>query len=90
MEFLQQFIQDLEGWMTQFAFQYGYIGVFIISLLGSVSVVFPIPYTLIIYLLAFQAPFLNPFFIAVAGGLGAAIGELSGYVLGYYGRNIIG
>ena len=36
IEFLQQFVQGLEGWMTQLAFQYGYIGIFIISLLGHI------------------------------------------------------
>jgi membrane protein YqaA with SNARE-associated domain len=73
-------------WMEQFAHQFGYLGVFIISFIGSVSVVFPVPYTIVIYLLG---AVLDPFFVAVSGGLGSALGEFSGYALGYYGRAVV-
>jgi membrane protein YqaA with SNARE-associated domain len=73
-------------WMEQFAHQFGYLGVFIISFIGSVSVVFPVPYTIVIYLLG---AVLNPFFVAISGGLGSALGEFSGYALGYYGRTVV-
>jgi membrane protein DedA with SNARE-associated domain len=72
--------------MEQFAFQFSYLGVFIISFIGSVSVIFPVPYTLVIFVLGSM---LDPFFVAVSGGLGAALGEFSGYTLGYYGRKIV-
>ena len=70
----------------QFVNQFGYFGVFIISFIGSVSVVFPVPYTIVIFALG---SVLDPFFIAISGGLGAALGEFSGYTLGYYGRKIV-
>lgn len=73
--------------MQSFAQQYGYLGIFLISLVGAVTIIFPIPYALIIYVMG---GFLNPIFVAVAGSLGAAVGEFSGYVAGYYGRTIIG
>jgi len=79
----QQFLE----WMEQLACQYGYLGIFLLSLIGALSVVFPIPYTIVIYLMG---SFLDPLLIAVSGGLGSALGELSGYVLGYYGRMLIG
>jgi membrane protein YqaA with SNARE-associated domain len=72
--------------MKDFAFQYSYLGVFIISFVGSVSVVFPVPYTIVIYLLG---AVLDPFFVAISGGLGSALGEFSGYLLGYYGRTVV-
>ena len=72
--------------MLQFAQQFGYLGVFIISFVGSVSVIFPIPYTIVIFLLG---SVLNPVFIAISGGLGAALGEFSGYAIGYYGNSKI-
>jgi membrane protein YqaA with SNARE-associated domain len=86
-----QHILEIEGnwlldWMAQFAHQFGYLGVFIISFIGSISVVFPVPYTIVIYLLG---AVLNPFFVAVSGGLGSALGEFSGYALGYYGRTVV-
>jgi len=72
--------------MKQLAYQYSYLGVFLVSLIGALSVVFPIPYTIIIYLLGRS---LDPYIIAIAGGLGSAVGELSGYILGYYGRAVV-
>jgi membrane protein YqaA with SNARE-associated domain len=74
-------------WMEQFALQFGYLGVFLISLVGALSIIFPIPYTLIIYLLG---SVLDPLLVAVSGGIGSALGEFSGYVLGYYGRAVLG
>jgi membrane protein DedA with SNARE-associated domain len=73
-------------WMRDFALQFGYLGIFTISFIGSVSVIFPIPYTIVIYL---SGAFLDPFFVAISGGLGAALGEFSGYALGYYGRTVV-
>ncbi len=87
---MQQIFEARENWvlewMTQFAQQFGYFGVFIISFIGSLSVIFPVPYTIVIYLLG---GVLDPFFVAVSGGLGSAFGEFSGYVLGYYGRKVV-
>ena len=73
-------------WMEQFALQFGYFGVFLISLIGALSIIVPIPYTLIIYLLG---SVLDPLLVAVSGGLGSALGEFSGYVLGYYGQAVL-
>ena len=76
----------LEEWMQQFAVQFGYLGVFMISFIGSASVIFPVPYTIVIF---FLGGILDPLFEAISGGLGSALGEFSGYVLGYYGRKIV-
>jgi len=72
--------------MEGFALQYGYPGVFIISLIGSSSIVVPVPYTVALY---FLGHFLDPLLVALAAGLGAALGEFTGYVIGYYGRTVI-
>jgi membrane protein YqaA with SNARE-associated domain len=66
--------------------QFGYPGVFLLSFIGAITVIFPIPYTLTYYVLGAT---LDPLFIAIAGGLGSALGEFSGYVLGYFGRAIV-
>lgn len=73
-------------WMYEFALQYGYVGVFTISFLGALSIIVPIPYTLFLF---FLGGFLNPVLVAIFAGLGAAAGEFSGYVLGYYGQKIL-
>ena len=90
VEYMHHVLDIDENWlldqMKNFALQYGYLGVFIISFIGSVSVVFPIPYTIVIYLLG---AVLNPILVAISGGLGSALGEFSGYALGYYGRAVV-
>jgi membrane protein YqaA with SNARE-associated domain len=68
--------------------QYGYLGIFVISLIGSASILIPIPYTVIIFTIsAFRI--LDPMLIAISSGLGSAVGEFSGYLLGYYGQAIL-
>ncbi|NWF87113.1 DedA family protein [Candidatus Bathyarchaeota archaeon] len=92
MDFSEIFRQLVE-WMENMARQYGYFGIFIISLAGAMSIIFPVPYTVIIFTLggltvngiwAFE-----PLLIATAAGLGSAVGEFSGYLLGIGGRKII-
>ena len=78
--------QQLEQWLKSFAVQYGYLGIFLVSLFGSMSIFFPIPYTVVIFSIA---PFFDPILIALASGAGSAIGEFSGYLLGLGGRKII-
>jgi membrane protein YqaA with SNARE-associated domain len=74
--------------MRDIAMQYGYLGIFVISLIGSASILIPIPYTVIIFTLsAFRI--LDPMLIALSSGLGSAVGEFSGYLLGYYGQAIL-
>jgi membrane protein YqaA with SNARE-associated domain len=77
---------DFLEWMEAFAMQYGYFGVFFISLVGSLSIIIPVPYTLVIFIMG---KFLDPILIAIASGFGSAVGEFSGYALGYYGRAVI-
>ncbi len=57
-----------------------------ISVIGAMSIIIPIPYTFFIYLLG---AFLDPIPLALAGGLGSAVGEVAGYLIGYYGRAMI-
>ncbi len=82
-------LNNITDWLNSFATQYGYIGIFIISLIGSTSIFFPIPSSVVIFTLAGQNLF-DPFWIAVAAGLGAAVGEFSGYLIGFGGRKLIG
>jgi len=74
-------------WLSTLATQWGFFGVFLTSFLGALSIIVPIPYTVIIFTLGMKG--WNPLLLAVSGGLGSAFGELSGYALGYYGGKII-
>lgn len=75
--------------MKNFATQYGYLGIFFISLIGSMSLFIPIPYPIVIFTMG-GLPGFDPIWIAVAAGFGSAIGEFSGYLIGVGGRKAIG
>jgi membrane protein YqaA with SNARE-associated domain len=83
-----EWVEQLDQWMKAIARDYGYLGIFIVSFLGASSIVFPIPYTVIIFYIGSQPGF-DPFLIAVSGGAGSAVGEFFGYFLGYYGRAVV-
>jgi len=87
-------LQDIQDWLQIFAEQYGYLGIFLISLLGATSIFVPIPYTVVIFILGGLQSGGNwvfePLWIAVAAGAGAAIGEFSGYAIGFGGRRVVG
>jgi membrane protein YqaA with SNARE-associated domain len=82
-------LQDIDIWLNNFAVQYGYLGIFFISLLGSMSIFVPIPYTIAIFTLG-GLPGFEPIWIALAAGVGASVGEFSGYLIGVGGRKAIG
>ena len=78
---------QLPDWIN-YLLQFSYFGVFLVSFIGAVSIIVPIPYTFIILTLGMN-PEIDPLLLTVAGGLGSGIGEFSGYLLGYYGRSVI-
>jgi membrane protein YqaA with SNARE-associated domain len=57
-----------------------YLGVFLIMLLTSATVILPAPGIVFVFALGAQ---LNPLLVGLAGGPGAALGEMTGYVAGY-------
>jgi uncharacterized membrane protein YdjX (TVP38/TMEM64 family) len=65
---------------------YGYPGIFVLSVLANATVIIPLPGVIITS--AMGAVF-DPFWVAIAAGSGAAIGELSGYLAGLSGRSVI-
>ena len=74
--------------------RWGYPGIFLINLLGSATIVLPAPaLALVIGMAALHstsgALVFNPFWVGVAAGLGATIGELSGYGAGFSGQALI-
>ena len=81
-------LEQLAEWLQNFSVQYGYLGIFLVSLLGSASIFFPIPYTVVLFTVGSLETF-NPILIAFASGLGSAVGEFSGYLLGLGGRKVI-
>lgn len=74
--------------MTYFWFQFGYLGVFLVSFIGASSIFIPVPYTILIFWLGFLEVG-EPLYLMLAGGVGAALGEFTGYLLGFYGQRIL-
>jgi len=83
---LLNFFNNLWIWVDSFARDYGYMGAFFISVLGNLSIFFPIPYALVIYTLG---ALLDPILLGIISGLGSAIGEFSSYFVGRGGRKLI-
>lgn len=79
------FIYQNRDKIQQFA-HLGYPGIFLISLLSNSTIIFPLPGVLVTS--AMGAVF-NPFWVAVSAGLGAAVGELSGYLAGVAGKFVV-
>jgi len=65
---------------------YGYIGIFLISIAANATIIIPLPG--VAFTTAMGAIF-NPVGVAVAAGLGAALGELSGYLAGFSGQGMV-
>lgn len=64
----------------------GYPGIFLVSLLSNATLILPVPGVL--FTSAMGAVF-NPYWVALAAGTGATLGELSGYAAGFSGQGII-
>jgi membrane protein DedA with SNARE-associated domain len=73
--------------MRDVALQFGYFGVFLISFIGTMAVIIPVPYTLVILFLGMNG--WDPVLLTIAGGFGSVFGEFVGYLFGYYGRRIV-
>ena len=65
---------------------YGYVGIFLISIAANATIIIPLPG--VAFTTAMGAIF-NPIGVAVAAGLGASLGELSGYLAGFSGQAVI-
>ncbi len=65
---------------------YGYPGLFLISLISNATVILPMPSFAIAFAMG---GVLNPVVVGIVSGLGATIGEMTGYLAGVGGRAVI-
>ncbi len=65
--------------------KFGYPGIFLLSILANATVILPAPGVLFVF--AMGAVF-DPFWVAVVAGCGAALGELTGYLVGFSGQGV--
>ena len=66
--------------------EYGYTGLFLVSLLTNATIIFPIPG--IVFTTAMGAVY-NPLWVALVAGIGAALGEITGYLTGFSGQFVV-
>jgi membrane protein DedA with SNARE-associated domain len=71
----------------------GYLGAFLVSLIGNATVLLPgivLPILSGLGIVLYPVTGLpGPVVVGLAGGIGAAIGEIVGYMAGYSGRGIV-
>ncbi|MBI4505157.1 MAG: VTT domain-containing protein [Chloroflexi bacterium] len=67
--------------------RYGYVGVFVTTLIATGGLVLPMPYLLVV---AAAGTVLNPLAVGLVAGLASAMGELTGYLVGFAGVPLIG
>ncbi len=77
---------ELNKLIYELAFSYGYLGVFLISILGSIIPFVPFPYLFIVVILSRT---LNPLLLGTLAGLGGAIGKITSYAIGRAGYKIL-
>ncbi|MEM7332695.1 MAG: VTT domain-containing protein [Chloroflexota bacterium] len=65
---------------------FGYPGVFLVSVVGNATVFLPVPSFAVTYA---AGDVLNPYLVGIASGVGAAIGEMTGYFAGIAGQGVI-
>jgi len=70
--------------------KFGYVGAFIISVLGGATILAPVPMTPVIFILGAvmrptYASYLGPVFVGLAAGAGEAVGGMLIYMTGFAG-----
>jgi len=76
--YFRDHLQELAG--------YGYAAVFLVGLVSNATLIFPIPGLAVSSLLG---GLFNPWLVGLLGGVGQALGELSGYMVGYSGQTLV-
>jgi uncharacterized membrane protein YdjX (TVP38/TMEM64 family) len=73
--YFRDHIQDLK--------QYGYVAVFLVSLISNATVIVPLPGLAVN---SVMGGVFNPWVVGLVGGAAQALGELTGYMAGYSGQ----
>lgn len=75
-------MSSIWDFLVGIAVQFGYPGIFLVSALGSAIPFLPLPYLVVVVLLGNA---LNPLWVGVLAGMGAAVGKTTSYVIGRSG-----
>ena len=76
----------IPSWVISIIAQFSYVGIFLVSILSTSSIFIPAPLYAIVFFSSTLG--LNPLVASISAGLGSAIGELTGYLIGLGGSEI--
>jgi membrane protein YqaA with SNARE-associated domain len=84
----------LFDWMTQTSILLGYPGAFLACFLGSASVVIEVPFAGVPFVMGALTEgaghyVFDPWFLGLVCGIGATVGDMTSYALGYAGRRFV-
>lgn len=74
------------NWANSLIENLGYTGIFLVNLVGSATIFFPLPAAAIVFVFG---AFFNPLLIAIFASIGGTLGELVGYSLGVGGGKLL-
>lgn len=65
---------------------YGYFGIFLASMVGSATILLPLPSSILVFT---AASVLNPFLVGLFAAAGCVLGEMPGFAIGTGGRKLL-
>ncbi|MBY9005554.1 MAG: VTT domain-containing protein [Candidatus Lokiarchaeota archaeon] len=84
-----QWLADIVIYFYDISGEWGiYLGVFLISIFGNFTIIFPVPYLIALVVISAILP-VNPITLGLIGGLGACIGEIISWTIGNRSKNLI-
>jgi len=82
-------VQELHDILCELVAKWGYMGAFVVSVLGNVLPFMPIPYLATIFLTAANFPEIDPTLLGLVSGLGGGVGKLVTYMMGRGAASIV-
>jgi membrane protein YqaA with SNARE-associated domain len=88
-------LQLIYNWLVDISLLIGYPGAFVVSFLGNATILLPFPYVGLPFVLGglrdlvLDGFVFDPWLVGLVAGLGAALGEMVSYLIGYGGGTLI-
>lgn len=82
-------LENLEKWLIQIVVEHGYLGAFIVSVLGNLIPFIPIPYLVAIFYMAAYLP-VEPVILGIISGIGGTVGKVIVYIFSFGSGKLIG
>jgi len=76
----------ISAFLYSLIIKFTYLGLFLAGFISSATVFFPFPVYAIVFFS--KALGLNPFLAGISTGIGSALGEITGYLIGYGGSGL--